>query len=157
MEKRRGEVRAHFTDRPKVVKVSPWLHFSKLADIRRHYDSCRHALLACCTFPNEHPRVGNAAAIHSLEDEAASELFEAFLTADAPTREKWGWNTPPPFLRREWNQAMASDARRTAAAKKRAAAKRKAPTREAPRGFVSPRGLVSRGMIIGGRSRPRSG
>ena len=128
----RNVFRAHFNARPKVVHVSPWLHFSTLGDPARYFTSCRHGLLAYCAFPNRHPHMGSASAIQELDDAAASALFESFVTADDAQRERWAWNSPPFFLPRAWRAAAAADARHVRAAQRKAKAQAKPGCQAAP-------------------------
>ena len=128
----RNVFRAHFNARPKVVHVSPWLHFSTLGDPARYFTSCRHGLLAYCAFPNRHPHMGSASAIQELGDAAASALFESFVTADDAQRERWAWNSPPFFLPRAWRAAAAADARHVRAAQRKAKAQAKPGCQAAP-------------------------
>jgi len=100
------------------------MHFSQLASLPRYYQSCRHALLAYCAFPNKHPDMGSARSVLALDDQSAADLFSTFIAATQPDRARWGWNVPPPFLVQDFQAARNADARRTDAAKKKAAAKK---------------------------------
>ena len=116
----RGGAQAHFVAKPKIVHVSPWIHFSKVFDPERHYSSCRHALLAYCAFPNKHPQMSSARVIQGLADVDADALLADWLGASSKLRRQHGWNEPPAFLLRDWEAANVADAKRVAKAERQA-------------------------------------